>query len=94
MPEPASVGAGNLSVVTSSGSGSHGGFSTSGVISWNSLVDTTFSTTIGILSRISAAGVDPYTVVVGQALGSQFRLTRLGRQRINDALERLSSFRA
>ncbi|KAI9691996.1 MAG: hypothetical protein M1820_009614 [Bogoriella megaspora] len=94
MPESASVGDGNLSVVASGVSGGHSGFSTSGVISWNSLVDTTFSTTIGVLSRISAAGVDPYTVVVGQALGSQFQLTRLGRRRITDALEMLPSFRA
>ncbi|KAL9084899.1 MAG: hypothetical protein Q9165_007852 [Trypethelium subeluteriae] len=51
-----------------------------------------FSTTVDILSRVSAAGVDPYTVVVGQKLGSLFHMTVAGRQKILDALGNLQSF--
>ncbi|KAI9685176.1 MAG: hypothetical protein M1822_004763 [Bathelium mastoideum] len=88
MTDPASTSGGSLSLVSSS----HKGFSTSGTINWNSLVDTTFNATVGILSRVSAAGVDPYTLVVAQALGSQFQLTKLGHERIITALEKLASF--
>ena len=92
MTDPASIGSGNLPLIPRTGDPE--GFHTSGVISWNSLVDTTFNATVGILSRISAAGVDPYTLVVGQALGSQFQFTKLSHQRIVSALETLASFRA
>ncbi|KAF2239699.1 hypothetical protein EV356DRAFT_528272 [Viridothelium virens] len=70
--------------------GSH--LSTSGQISWTSLAKMPFSTTVDILSRISAAGVDPYTIVVGQNLGSLFNMTNAGRQNVVDALAKLQSF--
>ncbi|KAL9075791.1 MAG: hypothetical protein Q9157_003892 [Trypethelium eluteriae] len=51
-----------------------------------------FSTTLDVLSRISAAGVAPYTIIVGQKLGSLFHMTVAGRQKILDALTKLQSF--
>lgn len=69
-------------------------FTNQGSISWTDLASKSIGATVGILSRISAAGVDPYTVVVGQKLGSEFRLTQQGRANIVDALQNLKSFQS
>ena len=51
-----------------------------------------FQVPISILSRISAARVDPYTIVVAQNLGQLFQLTPKGRQHILEALSKLQAF--
>lgn len=63
-----------------------------GSISWVDLVNTTISGTVGVLSRMSAAGVDPYTAVVGQTLCTKFWLSQLGRGHVVEALSQLRSF--
>ena len=60
-----------------------------GTIDWHALIKSLFNSSIGLLSRVSAAGVDPYTVIVAQAVGKQFQLTRPGRQRIMQAVDGL-----
>jgi hypothetical protein len=70
MPE--SIGEPPSSIVPSGGGQSPPSFSTQGQLSWTSLVSTTFHVTVSILSRVSAAGVDPYTVLVGQKLSNIF----------------------
>jgi hypothetical protein len=94
MSDPASISNGALPLVTTGEPGGQGAFSTSGQISWTGLANSAFSTTVGVLSRVSAAGVDPYTVVVGQQLGAQFQLTSAGRWNIQEALNKLQSYRA
>ena len=69
-----------------------GSFPTSGQVDWVSLMKVPFQVPIGILSRISAAQVQPYTIVVAENLGHLFHLTAEGRQRIRDAISKLKSF--
>ena len=77
------------SIVPSGGFNREGSFTTSGQIDWINLVRTSYGFSVGILSRISAARVDPYTVVVGQKLGNLYLLTSSGRKNIFDVISRL-----
>jgi dihydropteroate synthase len=63
------------------------GLTTQGQISWNSLASSAFSATVDVLARVSPAGVDPYTIIVGQKLGGIFRMPSKGRLQIIDARE-------
>lgn len=74
-------------------SDSFGELSPNGQIDWGSLAKNMTHGAIGIFSRFSAAGVDPYTVFVGQALAHQFELSREGRHRIMKTFESLRSFK-
>lgn len=69
-------------------------FSTSGQVSWTGLISTTFNATADVLTRLSMAGVDVYTLAVSQKLGSSFQLTPTGRRRITEALSQLHSYGA
>lgn len=79
-------------IIPSGGYGAKGGFSISGQLDWANLIKLPFEIPIGILSRISAARVDPYTIVVGQRLGHLFQLTLYGRQHIQESLSKLRPF--
>src|SRR5215469_16028723 len=59
--------------------------------SWNmlDLAKLPFKATVGILSRYSAARVNPYTVLVGEVLGQNFQLTANGRKNLERAVENL-----
>ena len=70
-------------------SAQNNGFIQNGTIDWVALLKTLLDSSIGIISRVSAAGVDTYTVIVAQAVGKQFKLTRPGRQRVVDAVSQL-----
>ena len=94
MSGSTSIGDGNYSIIPSSGSNRPDAFTTSGQIDWIKLLKTPFGSSIGILSRMSAAQVDPYTVIVGQKLGNLFHLTSNGRNRILDELSKLRSFKS
>ena len=80
------------SIVPSGTSNTIGAFSTAGQLDWVSLMKLPFQVPIGMLSRISAAQVDPYTIIVAQNLGHLFQLTAEGQQRILEALSNLISF--
>ena len=92
MSEPSSNENDLPGIIPSGGSGAKGGFSTSGQLDWVKIIKLPFEISIGILSRISAARVDPYTIVVGQKLGQLFQLTSLGRQRVREPLSQLRAF--
>ncbi|KAL4789363.1 hypothetical protein BDV19DRAFT_374297 [Aspergillus venezuelensis] len=68
------------------------GFSTQGTIDWVSLADKTVSVSLGILSRCSAAGVDPYTLAVGGIVTKKLVLSPQGHRNIQDALAQLKSY--
>ena len=92
MSDSTAVGDGSDSIILSTGLSKTKAFSTSGQIEWVNLMKTSFRASIGILSRMSAAQVDPYTVVVGQKLGSLFHLTSTGRNRLLGEMSKLRSF--
>src|SRR5271156_2739532 len=68
------------------------GFSTKGSLDWVGLTRSTVSFSIGVLSRCAAAGVDPYSVVVGQAIARNLPLGTLGRRNVQEALSELKSY--
>ncbi|KAL4943070.1 hypothetical protein BDV06DRAFT_190785 [Aspergillus oleicola] len=68
------------------------GFSTQGTIDWVSLADKAVSVSLGILSRCSAAGVDPYTLAVGGIVAKKLVLSPQGHRNIQDALTQLKSY--
>ena len=51
--------------------------------------NTLWSTSSAVLQRFASAGVQPITFGAGLALASQFKLDRLGNQRMHDALNNL-----
>jgi hypothetical protein len=46
---------------------------------------------IAMLSRYAASRVNPYTVMVGEAIGLTFRMGRKGRANLEDALSKLDA---
>jgi hypothetical protein len=92
MTDRTSIGDGSSQLVPTGGSDGQRGFSTSGQISWTGLTSSAVSLAVGILSRISATGLDYYIGVVGQKLGAQFQLTTTGRHKVQDALNKLQSY--
>ncbi|KAF2833989.1 hypothetical protein CC86DRAFT_451503 [Ophiobolus disseminans] len=91
MPE--TIGEKDSSLALSRLSVSSSRFNTQGQISWTDLATTVFQVTVGILARTSAAGVDPYTIVVGQKLMGYFQMTALGRRQISSALQSLPLYK-
>lgn len=71
-----------------------GAFPQQGAVDWTLLASRTASFTIDVLSRLSAANVDPYTLEVGRAISKQFSISRDGRKNVSDAVEKLSSHSA
>jgi len=67
-------------------------FQQQGQFDWFSLAKSSMTWTVGIISRLSAAGVDPYTVIVGQNVCKLFRLAAVGRKNLAEALMELKSF--
>lgn len=70
----------------------HGGFKQQGSVDWVKLVENTATFSVGVLARLSAAGVDPYTVLVGQAVAQSFYLGPVGRKNVQQALAKLTSY--
>lgn len=67
-------------------------FQQQGEVDWVSLSRSSVTFSLGILSRLSAASIDPYTVTVGNLLGNIFELSQDGRRHIEHALSRLRCF--
>jgi hypothetical protein len=65
------------------------GFHTNGSLNWVELVAQPLKFTVGVLHRLSTAGVDPYTVVIGQTIAREFPLSKTGRQNVSTALVQL-----
>ena len=72
--------------------GGSSGFQQQGQVDWVDLTKSTLRFSFGILSRLSAASVDSYTVIVGHLIGGSFELSRKGRRNMEGALAGLSSF--
>jgi hypothetical protein len=67
-------------------------FNQQGSVDWVNLVTQSVSFSVGLLARVSAAKVDPYTVVVGQAISQNFHLAPVGHKNLQQALKRLRSY--
>jgi len=65
---------------------------TSGQVDWVSLTTNTLTGSTAILQRLSMANVDPYTLVVAQAVSSHFKLSLLGQRRVHEAVQGLKCF--
>lgn len=64
-------------------------FSTQGTIDWTKLAEFSVTFPLAVLARCSAAGIDPYTVVVGQAIAQHLPLGPQGDQNVQQALSDL-----
>ena len=79
-----------LSLVPASSSSQQ--FSTKGSIDWTALGRMQLSASVAILGRLSAAGVEPLTVAVGQAMCSRIPLGVHGEKVLMDAMGNLKAF--
>ena len=68
-----------------------GSFPQSGSWSWVNLIDSGIKGAIKLLSRYSAAGVDQYTIIVGQIVCGKFQLSVRGAQRLKTTIMQLST---
>ena len=66
-------------------------FAQQGSVDWVSLGQTQFSASIAVLGRLSAAGVEPLTVAVGQAICSSIPLGMHGEKVLAEAMSRLQA---
>lgn len=62
---------------------------TTGQVDWVSLTSNTITGSTAILQRLSMANVDPYTLVVAQAVSSHFKMSLLGQRRVHEAVQNL-----
>ena len=68
-------------------------FQQQGQIDWVELSDKVISFTFNLLSRLSSAGVDPYTLTVGYAMANTFQLGQAGRRNIEQVMTSLKYFK-
>jgi hypothetical protein len=61
-------------------------FPQSGSWNWVGLIDSGVRGAVKVLSRYSAAGVDPYTVIIGQVACSNFKLSIRSAKRLENAI--------
>lgn len=66
-------------------------FPQSGSWNWVGLIDSGVQGAVKILSRYSAAGVDPYTLIIGQIACSNFKLSTRSAMRLQNAIMDLKS---
>ena len=67
-------------------------FPQQGTVDWIKLGKTGVTATVAILSRMSAAHVDPFTLTVAQAMAGQYKLSSTGKARMNECLRSLKSY--
>lgn len=67
-------------------------FPQQGTVDWIKLGKTGVTATVEILSRVSAAHVDPFTLTVAQAIADQYKLSSTGKARMNECLQSLRSY--
>lgn len=67
-------------------------FSTKGSVDWAGIGRMQFSASVAILGRLSAAGVEPLTVAVGQAMCSRIPLGAHGEKVLMEAMGNLKAF--
>jgi len=64
-------------------------FSNQGTVDWTRLAELSLTFPLGVLARCATAGVDPYTIIVGQALAQRLPLGVKGDQNVQQALSEL-----
>ncbi len=67
-------------------------FSQQGTVDWVNLCDHTLDFSIGVLSRCSNAGIDPYTAIIGQMVVKKLKLSPNGHRNVQRALDQLRAF--
>lgn len=80
-----------MALVLSAGGG-ESAFSQQGAVDWVALSNTTVSVSVNILKRLSTAGVDAVTLVVGRNVCSRFHLSTVGQSRFHDSISKLKAF--
>lgn len=77
-------------------SSSHGSqlstFSQQGSVDWVALAQMQFSTSVAVLGRFAAAGIDTLTVAFGQAMCCRLPLGIPGETVLHDSMKRLVAF--
>ena len=63
-------------------------FQQQGSVDWTALGSNSLNASVQILSRISAAGIDPFTIVMGQAVCGSLVWGTEGRKRFDQALQK------
>jgi hypothetical protein len=79
-----------LSLVPADSSGQQ--FTTTGQVDWAGLGRMQLSASVAVLGRLSAAGVEPLTVAVGQAMCSRIPLGVHGEKVLMEAMGKLKAF--
>jgi hypothetical protein len=65
------------------------GLTQKGSVDWVSVANMTFSASISVFGRLSAANVDPQTLAVAHSIAGSFHLSATGHQRIDEAMNKL-----
>ena len=73
-------------------SGSSSSLVTQGTIDWTQIARATIEFQVSFISRLAAADVSQLTLLTGQVIFSEFRLSTIGRKRLQTALDGLQSF--
>ncbi|KAJ4003461.1 hypothetical protein NW752_012077 [Fusarium irregulare] len=68
------------------------GFQQQGTVDWTSVAGGSVTFSIDVLSRLSKAGVEAFTLVAAQTIFSNAKLGRQGEVRMNKAIDGLSAF--
>ena len=66
-----------------------GNFSQQGSLDWVALSGSSVRFTVDVLGRFMAAGVQPFTIMVGQEVARNVALAESGQRNMQDALNRL-----
>lgn len=67
-------------------------FAQQGTVDWVALSNASAHFTVGVLARLSKAGVDPFTLQMGRAICANFTLTASVQQSLTDAIQKLKKF--
>lgn len=67
-------------------------FSQQGTVDWTQLANSSVTFSLGVLSRLSQAGIEPFTLAVGQAIFLRFPLPPETQQKIHETLANLKPF--
>ncbi|KAI9699451.1 MAG: hypothetical protein M1836_003062 [Candelina mexicana] len=73
-------------------SDSGGGFAQQGQVDWVAFSDHTINFSIKVIARLSKAGIEPLTIVIGRAIGHRFILPADTQRRLDEALSGLETF--
>ena len=68
-------------------------FEQQGTVNWDNLVQQSVTFSVGLLSRLSNYGIDPYSLQVGQYIAQDFVLSSDGQRSVLKALESLTGYR-